>query len=75
MILFEFQILGLKKPCSFCFCHVRYLGFYGSPFILIAKPLEERVRERERERRGRKREREILEIQRCQKEILENERL
>jgi hypothetical protein len=50
MIFFEFQILGLKKPCSFRFCHSRELGLYGSPFILIAKPLEERVREREKKR-------------------------
>lgn len=75
MVFFEFQILALKKPCSFCFCHLRDLGLYASPFILIAKPLEERVREREREKRGKKREREILEIERCQKEILENETL
>lgn len=54
-IFFEFQILGLKKPCSFCFCHLRDPGLYGSPFILIVRPLEERVREREREKRGRER--------------------
>lgn len=52
----------------------RDLGLYASPFILIAKPLEEREGEG-KEKRGKKERERNLEIERCQKEILENETL